>query len=106
MNVAILFCKNVSDHCTGSACFKAYNNSTHSFAEYAEKPTMCAYTHCGGCGIDRATDAGVIERMERLRDDGVQRVHIGKCVGNKCTFRDEIVSMVEKYGMEAVLGTH
>ena len=106
MNIAMLHCLKITSICTGASCLKAYNNSSHYFAEYPEKPTLCAFMHCGGCEIDRVNDPGMIEKMERLQTEGVKRVHIGKCVGMECDQRDDIVAMLERYGFEVVHGTH
>ena len=106
MNIAIMHCQKATNVCTGAACFKAYNNATHTFAEYPEKPKICAFFHCGGCDIDRKNDPGMIKKMTRLQTEGVERVHMGVCIGSECEKRDEIIAMLEQYDMEIVCGTH
>ena len=107
MNIAILHCKKAADVCAGASCFKAYNNNTGAFAEYEEKPELCAFFHCGGCDIDWENDSGMTKKMERLHNEGVERVHIGVCVGMEgCERKDTIIDMLKRYEMEVVLGTH
>jgi len=106
MNIAILHCLRSTRVCTGASCFKAYNNGTHAFAAYDEKPALCAFFHCGGCDMDWEKDPGMIEKMQRLQSENVQRIHVGICIGDKCVHRDKIFAMLEQYGMECVFGTH
>ena len=106
MKIAILICLKATDVCTGAACFKAFNNRIKSFAEYKEIPTLCAFFHCGGCGIDRINDPNINKKMQRLQSEGVETIHIGKCVGEECEHRAEITAMLERYGMKIVFGTH
>ena len=106
MNIAILNCHNATKVCTGASCFKAYNGAEKSFADYQEKPTLCAFFHCGGCGMDWENDTDMAHKMERLKTEGVTRVHVGVCVGPKCENRGRILAMLNRYGMEIVEGTH
>lgn len=105
--IAILHCRKASDVCTGASCFKAYNLGLKAFARYGEeKPELAAFFDCGGCGIDRESDAGMTEKMQRLMAEGVERVHVGVCIGGRCPYRDEIFAMLRRYGLELVEGTH
>ena len=80
MKIAILYCRKSTRVCTGAACLKAYNHDLSSFAKYkGNRPELAAFLDCGGCGIDRAHDAGMQEKMERLVSEGVEKVHIGIC---------------------------
>ena len=107
MKIAILHCKNSSKVCTGAACFKAYNNCLKSFEQYkGNKPELAAFFDCGGCEIDREVDAGMIEKMERLRSEGVDKIHVGICINQKCPHYNSIMNMLDKYKIEYELGTH
>lgn len=105
--IAILHCRKASDVCTGASCFKAYHLGVRAFSVYGDdKPELAAFFDCGGCGIDRETDPGMTEKMERLVSEGVERVHAGVCIGAKCPHREEIFAMVRRYHLDLVLGTH
>jgi predicted metal-binding protein len=107
MKIAILHCRKSMDVCTGAACFKAYNHDLASFAQYAgDRPELAAFFDCGGCGIDRAQNAGVLEKLERLKSEGVEKVHVGVCVGHKCPEREEILALLDRYGLPYEFGTH
>lgn len=107
MKIAILHCRKSSNVCTGAACFKAYNNDLKSFAQYAgNRPELAAYFDCGGCDIDRASDPGMTEKLERLVKEGVDKVHIGACVYKKCPHYAEITAALDAHGLPWEEGTH
>lgn len=107
MKIAILHCRKSSNVCTGAACFKAYNNSLKSFEKYKGKKTeLVAFLDCGGCGIDRATEPGIIEKMDRLKSEGVEKIHIGICINEKCPQYNEIIEMLDRYSIDYEFGTH
>ena len=108
MKIAILHCRKASDVCTGAACFKAYHRNLKSFAQYrGAQPELAAFFDCGGCGIDLAADPGMAEKMERLKSEGVSKVHVGICVKpEKCPHYHQILSLLDQYGIPYELGTH
>lgn len=107
MKIAILHCRKSSNVCTGAACFKAYNNFLKHFEQYKEaKPELAAFFDCGGCGICRSKDDGMIEKMERLKSEGVEKIHIGICINEKCPSYDDIMEMMNKYEIPYEFGTH
>lgn len=107
MKIAILHCRKSSNVCTGAACFRAYNNSLKSFEQYKdEKPELAAFFDCGGCGIDRNTDAGMIEKMDRLKSEGVEKIHVGICINEKCNQYNDIIEMLDRYKIDYEFGTH
>lgn len=107
MKIAILYCKKSSKVCTGASCFKAYNNSLKSFEQYKlNKPELSAFFDCGGCNIDRKIDSGMIEKMERLKSENVDKIHLGICINNKCPNYENIIEMLENYQIQYEKGTH
>ena len=107
MKIAILYCRKASNVCTGAACLKAFNHDLASFAQYANnRPELAAFCDCGGCDIDRVHDAGQCEKMERLVSEGVEKVHVGICVGQKCPHREEILAQLGQYHLPYEFGTH
>ena len=108
MKIAILHCKQAQDVCTGSACFNAYNNHLKSFAQYSNMSTiLSAFMDCGGCGIDFKTHAGIIEKMDRLKSEGIEKIHLGVCINKeKCPRYENIIEMLDKWGIAYEYGTH
>ncbi|MEF9984383.1 MAG: CGGC domain-containing protein [Oscillospiraceae bacterium] len=107
MKISILHCKNASNVCTGASCFKAYNNCLKSFEQYKDnKPELAAFFDCGGCDINRKTNAGMIEKMERLKSEGIEKVHIGVCINEKCRYLDDILQMLNDFDIPYEFGTH
>ena len=107
MKIAILHCRRSSDVCTGAGCFRAYNNCEKSFAQYAgDQPLLAAFLDCGGYGIDRAEDPGMIEKMEALQHIGVEKIHLGICINEKCPSLSNIIEMLDRYGIAYEFGTH
>ncbi len=107
MKIAIMHCRQASDVCTGASCFKAFNNCLKHFEQYKEnKPELAAFFDCGGCEIDRKTDPGMIEKMDRLKSEGVDKIHIGVCIREKCPSFNNIIEMLDRYEIPYEFGTH
>lgn len=110
-HIALLSCLNASKVCTGASCFRAFYERTASFKEYEnEELYLDAFMKCNGCGINPQTDAGMLEKIERLKKIGIQIVHIGICTKQKddqeCNTITTIVQMIEQLGIQVVRGTH
>lgn len=107
MKIAILHCRRSSNVCTGAACFRAFNACEKGFQQYAgQSPTLAAFFDCGGCGIDRNTDAGMIEKMEALKRIGVEKIHLGICIRDNCPDLPNILAMLKQYEIPYEFGTH
>ena len=110
-HIAMLNCLNANKYCTGAACFQAFHNKGAFFKEY-EDQEICldAFMRCNGCGIDPKTDVGMLEKIERLKNIGIQIVHIGKCTkqtnGKECPTITAIAELMKQQGIEIVRGTH
>jgi predicted metal-binding protein len=48
----------------------------------------------------------MIEKMERLKSEGVDKIHVGICINQKCPHYNSIMNMLDKYKIEYELGTH
>ena len=111
--VAILTCLKACQICTGASCFAAWNSRTRNFAQYAgQDAELVAFMHCNGCEKDPASDAGMQEKLERLVQIGVERVHLGICTRteqadhSRCPRIQCIVDQLETQGVAIVEGTH
>lgn len=109
LRIAIMICKKSAEGCTGAACFWAYDAQERSFAQYRQSDIpvkLWGFFHCGGCDIDRATDKGLHKKLDRLREEGVKKVHLGVCIRNACPRIEEHRSILAQYGLESEVGTH
>lgn len=110
--IAILTClKSISSVCTGASCFSAVNERRGAFAEYEnEDINVVAFFQCNGCNSSYCSDAGMIEKVERIIKIKPDVVHIGKCVkkvnGIYCDNIKSIISELEKNHIKCVDGTH
>lgn len=109
--IAMLNCLKANEVCTGAACFKAFNLKQKHFEIYKdEEIELAAYMRCNGCGKEPSKDDGMIEKIERLRKEGVEVVHVGVCTqngaGEECKTITEISSMLEEKGIKVIRGTH
>ena len=104
----MLNCLNSNKVCAGAACFTAFNKRIRSFERYQGMDVeVAAFMRCNGCGNDPETDAGILEKVERLQQEGVETVHVGICTKNKeGETIAKIMEMLEEKGMEVVDGTH
>ncbi len=111
MKVAILSCLKANEVCTGMGCLQAYHDKRDAFSIYKDEETrLMAFMHCNGCGTNPETDEGMIEKLDRLKDRGVEVVHIGICTVNKdgkrCGTIERIIQMLKERGIKVVFGTH
>lgn len=111
--IAILNCRNAIRVCTGASCFKALNTRTGKFGQYAgEEVELCAFWYCNGCNVPE-DDAGLREKIERIKSLGIERLHLGVCTrlnaradGPECPTITRIAEELEKAGITVVRGTH
>ena len=68
--------------------------------------------HCNGCGTDLEADTGMLEKLDRLQNMGVDTVHIGVCAvkeretGTLCPTIAKIRDLLHARGMKTIVGTH
>ena len=75
--IAMLNCLNSNKVCAGAACFTAFNKRIRSFERYQGMDVeVAAFMRCNGCENDPETDAGILEKVERLQQEGVETVHV------------------------------
>lgn len=111
--IGVLTCLDACKVCAGISCLNAWNGKVRHFARYAgEDACLTAFLHCNGCGTSPCSDAGMLEKLDRLQSDGVETVHIGVCAvkdreaGTLCPVMEEIQGMLHDRGIQTVLGTH
>ncbi|MGI6544976.1 MAG: CGGC domain-containing protein [Fastidiosipilaceae bacterium] len=110
--IAMLNCDKANAVCTGASCMAAFLERKASFSVYKnQQAQLVAFMRCNGCDSEPTTDAGIVEKVERLKAIGTQIVHIGVCTvrpdtGRECPTISKIAEMIEERGIAVVRGTH
>lgn len=110
MKIAMLNCLDANLVCTGEACLNALRERRGAFAAYQNTEVeLSAFLRCNGCGRAPEEDAGMLEKLDRLRETGVEVVHLGKCTATEkgeCPTATRLAELAEERGMRVVRGTH
>lgn len=108
MRIAIGICGKTSGRCSSIGCFRAFNNLDKNFAIYKEEnieAELFAFFSCNLCFEGR--EEKLEEIGKRLKDNNIERVHIGKCAINcKENRYQEIRDTFKKLDIEIIEGTH
>lgn len=81
--LGIVNCYEVSKRCSSSGCLNALSERTGSFERYeGEETRLVSFVHCNGCG-ERAVEQ-VVARAERMREVGVEVIHLSTCIKSRC----------------------
>ena len=109
--IAILAClKSTTSVCTGASCFEAISTKTGAFAQYEDDVVPVAFFQCNGCGSDFDSDAGMIEKMERIISIKPDVVHVGVCTlknrETRCVTMQKIIQTLKDNNIKLVEGTH
>ena len=102
-SIGIINCFEVSKRCSGSGCFKAFNNKTGSFNEYNDESQLLSFVHCNGCSENSVEQ--VVERAKRMKEVGVDTIHLSSCIRSKCQYYKEFIDELSK-DFEVVDYTH
>lgn len=111
INIGILTCNKSNQVCTGASCLAAFNGKKKSFQVYKEELVqLVAFMDCNGCECDYDTDKGYREKLMRLKQIGVEVMHVGICTQNRdkkeCHHITKIIDMLEEQDIKVVRGTH
>jgi len=81
--IGIINCLEVSRRCSSSGCLKAALGRTGAFERYAgEEVQVISLVHCNGCGHEAVEQ--VLTRARRMREVGVEVIHLSTCVKARC----------------------
>lgn len=101
--VGIINCFEVSKRCSGSGCFKAFNNKGASFENYDTDSQLVSFVHCNGCSEDSVNQ--VVTRAQKMKEAGVNTIHLSSCVRSRCSYYKEFIEALSK-DFEVVGYTH
>lgn len=111
--IGILTCIRSNDVCTRAGCLKAFRIRSDYFQEYGPETELAVMMTCNGCPKENplapSKDPGMQEKVERLKKENVEAVHVGACRlhnGAECSRIQEICGMIQEQGICIVKGTH
>ena len=112
--IATLTCLLSNKVCARASCLKAFNEREAAFAGYPADTQLAALMTCNGCKsimeTDPAEDRGIQEKIQRMKKEGVEKVHVGVCTvmrdGKECGRITTIRRMLEEAGIPTSDGTH
>lgn len=83
IKIAILVRAETSDKCTGAGCLRSFNNKTESFERYKDLDVeLVGFCHTGG---------DLNYKLEKLKKNGVQVIHVSTCMRAKYKNYEELV---------------
>ncbi|KAJ51866.1 putative metal-binding protein [Clostridium tetanomorphum] len=93
--IGIINCLEVSKRCSGSGCFKAFNNRSGSFEKYInEESELVSFIQCDGCSNTAVND--LILKAKQLKELGIKRIHLSSCIRSKCPWYNEFIKGLSK----------
>ena len=105
--IAILYCNKSGRVCTGAACFRSFYDRKKNFTQYeGQEVELSAYFHCNGCEADKLADPGFTEKLERMKQENVDKVHIATCIVHKCEQLDLLKQALASQGISYEELTH
>ena len=111
--IGILTCARSNDVCTRAGCLNAFNERKDFFRDYGQDVRLGVLMTCNGCRRDTpeqpSEDEKMKEKVERLRKEEIDVVHVGVCRmhgGKECPRITEICTMIENQGIAVIRGTH
>ncbi|MBO3444611.1 CGGC domain-containing protein [Clostridium sp. CCUG 7971] len=107
MNIAIMACRKLVPKCSGSGCFKAYNNSEKAFEIYKdENCELSSFFYCAGCNETITQDEDWSHKINQLKNNNVEVIHLAYCIKVECKHYEKHEDMLSKEGFKIVHGSH
>lgn len=101
--IGIINCFEVSKRCSGSGCFKAFNNKSASFEEYNSDSELLSFVHCNGCSENSIEQ--VVAKAQRMKEVGVTTIHLSSCIRSRCPWYEDFTKELSK-NFEVIGYTH
>lgn len=113
MKIGILTCLASNDVCARAGCLNAFYDRRDFFDSYGPDVILGAMMTCNGCRstnpLEPAEDPGILEKIGRLKQEKIQRVHVGVCRlhdGKECKRMQQIMELLQGEGIQVIRGTH
>lgn len=107
MAIAIMACRKLVGKCSGTGCFKAYNNSTAAFEIYGDnKPALSSFFYCIGCNDTITNDEDWNHKIQQLKKNNVDTIHLSRCIKVECDHYEKHREILINEGFKVVLGSH
>ncbi len=105
--IGVLTCRKVGLTCTGAGCLKAFHDKEKGFERYKDRDAwMAAFFDCSGCGAEKMTDPGFTKKLQRIKEIGIESLHLAQCITKNCPQLDAIKETLDVNGIHFVEGTH
>ncbi|MEG1311163.1 MAG: CGGC domain-containing protein [Romboutsia sp.] len=107
MSIAIMACRKLISKCSGTGCFRAYNNSEKAFEIYKDnKKELNSLFYCVGCSETITKDEDWSNKIKQLKSNNVETIHIAYCIKVECDDYDKHEIMLKKEGFKIIHGSH
>lgn len=106
MKIAIGVCEKINGTCSTMGCFRAFNNRDKHFTIYKDEDVeLMTFFSCNMCSS--GSDEHLTKVAEKLKDEGIVNLHLGKCaVKCKAGKLEEIKAVFQKCNITVIEGTH
>ncbi|KAJ48867.1 putative metal-binding protein [Clostridium tetanomorphum] len=107
MAIAIMACRKLIGKCSGTGCFKAYNNCKVAFEIYKDKkPLLASFFYCSGCKETKGTDEDWEHKITQLKSNNVDTIHLALCINVECDEYEKHEEILKNEGFKIVRGSH
>ncbi|EKS4343862.1 CGGC domain-containing protein [Clostridium sporogenes] len=107
MAIAIMACRKLVGKCSGTGCFKAYNDSTAAFKIYENnKPVLSSFFYCIGCEKTKTKGEDWEHKISQLKKNNVDTIHLSVCIKVECNKYEEHERILKNRGFKIVNGSH
>lgn len=107
MAIAIMACRKLVGQCSGTGCFKAYNESTKAFEIYkSNKPELASFFYCNGCKETKFKDEDWNHKIIQLKKNNVDTIHLARCIEVECNEYGRHEEMLKGEGFKVIHGSH
>ncbi|MGX8794996.1 CGGC domain-containing protein [Fusibacter sp. JL298sf-3] len=106
MKIAVMACRKLVNKCTGIGCYNAFHKKAHAFAPYVnEDVEMSCLFYCAGCAETVYDGEDWSHKVEQLKRNGVETVHLARCIEVECAQYHAHINRLEPH-FKVVCGSH
>lgn len=107
MAIAIMACRKLVGQCSGTGCFKAYNECKKAFEIYKNnKPELASFFYCSGCKETKFKDEDWNHKITQLKKNNVDTVHLAFCIDVECDQYEKHEEILRGEGFKVIRGSH
>lgn len=107
MAIAIMACRKLVGKCSGTGCFKVHNDSKAAFEIYGDnKPILASFFYCCGCEETKIKDEDWKHKIDQLKNNNVDTVHVALCIKVECDYYEKHEEMLKNEGFKVIHRSH